>query len=204
MLLSYLELRAYDSGTVGLVIGARTRSARNLAERGTGTLLAVEPDATVYVKLRTVDGPLPVSGSGEYGLGYFLLAVDEVRRLVVERQSPVVLRGWYGKVFEFDLFAYIRAAVDADEDYYATLAETVSHVLDNAPADAWDNVEAVADYVTTLATVARVEVLPFHQMGRDKWDALGMRYELGDTRPPTPELVERVRGQFRARGLEVH
>jgi hypothetical protein len=78
MLLSYLELRAYDSGTVGLVIGARTQSASNLVERGTGTLLAVEPDATVYVKLRTVDGPLPVSGSDEYGLGYFLLAVEEV------------------------------------------------------------------------------------------------------------------------------
>src|SRR5262249_20261755 len=78
MLLSYLELRAYDSGTVGLVIGARTRSASNLVERGTGTLLAIEPDATLYVKLKTVDGPLPVSGSDEYGLGYFLLAVDEV------------------------------------------------------------------------------------------------------------------------------
>ncbi len=70
--------------------------------------------------------------------------------------------------------------------------------------DAWDNVEAVADYVATLPTVARVEVLPFHQMGQDKWEALGMRYELGDTRPPTPDLVERVRGQFRARGLQTH
>jgi len=70
--------------------------------------------------------------------------------------------------------------------------------------DSWDNVEAVADYVASLATVARVEVLPFHQMGRDKWESLGMKYELEDTRPPTPELVERVRGQFRARGLEVH
>ena len=78
MLLSYLELRAYDTGTIGLVIGAGTRSARNLEERGTGTVLAVEPDATVYVKLRTVDGPLPVAGSDEYGLGYFLLAVEEV------------------------------------------------------------------------------------------------------------------------------
>lgn len=65
------------------------------------------------------------------------------------------------------------------------------------------NVEAVADYVDTLATVSRVEVLPFHQMGRDKWEALGMRYELGDTLPPSPELVERVRAQFRARGLTV-
>ena len=66
------------------------------------------------------------------------------------------------------------------------------------------NVDAVADYVATLATVSRVEVLPFHQMGQDKWDSLGIRYELGGTRAPSPELVERVRGQFRDRGLTVH
>jgi hypothetical protein len=78
MLLSYLEIRAYDSRTIGLVIGARTRSATNLAERGVATLLVIEPDVTVYVKLRAVDGPLPVAGAGEYGLGYFLLEVDEV------------------------------------------------------------------------------------------------------------------------------
>ncbi len=76
MLLSYLELRAYDAGTVGLVIGARSRSAKNLAERQTGTLLVIEPDATAYVKLRAVDGPLPVAGAD--GLGYFLLAVEDV------------------------------------------------------------------------------------------------------------------------------
>jgi len=77
MLLSYLEVRAYDTGTVGLVIGARTRSAGNLAERAAGTLLMIEPDVTVYVKLRTVDGPLAVAGAGDQ-LGYFLLAVEEV------------------------------------------------------------------------------------------------------------------------------
>src|SRR5207247_2558585 len=78
MLLSYLEVRAYDARTVGLVIGGRSRSAQNLAERRAGTLLVIEPDATVYVKLRAVDGPLPVDGGGEYGLGYFLLEVEEV------------------------------------------------------------------------------------------------------------------------------
>ena len=65
------------------------------------------------------------------------------------------------------------------------------------------NVDAVADYVASLATVSRVEVLPFHQMGRDKWESLGLRYELDDVQPPSPELVERVRGQFRDRGLIV-
>jgi hypothetical protein len=78
MLLSYLEVRAYDAATVGLVIGANTRSARNLSQRGAGTLLVVEPEVTVYVKMRTVDGPLPVAGSDQYDLGYFLLTVEEV------------------------------------------------------------------------------------------------------------------------------
>src|SRR5207245_9229662 len=73
MLLSYLEVRAYDARTVGLVIGVESRSAQNLAERRAGTLLLIEPDTTVYVKLRAVDGPLPVDG--EHGLGYFLLRV---------------------------------------------------------------------------------------------------------------------------------
>jgi hypothetical protein len=78
MLLSYLEVRAYDPASVGLVILARSTSARNLAERHTGTLIVLEPDTTVYVKLRAVDGPLPVPGAEEIGLGYFLLAVEQV------------------------------------------------------------------------------------------------------------------------------
>jgi hypothetical protein len=78
MLLSYLELRAHDAGTLGLVIGAKSRTAKNLVERGAGTLIVVEPDAIVYVKARAVDGPVPVEGAGEFGLGYFLLQVEDV------------------------------------------------------------------------------------------------------------------------------
>ncbi|MFH8250902.1 pyruvate formate-lyase-activating protein [Microbacterium sp. B2969] len=68
------------------------------------------------------------------------------------------------------------------------------------------NVEIVADYAASLerirpGAVARVEVLPFHQMGRAKWEAIGRPYELGDTQPPAPELTEQVREVFRARGL---
>ncbi len=78
MLVSYLELRAYDSGTLGLVIQAGSGSARNLAERGVGTLSIIEPDTVAYVKIRAVDGPLPVVGGEAFGLGFFLLAVEEV------------------------------------------------------------------------------------------------------------------------------
>nr|WP_297423052.1 pyruvate formate-lyase-activating protein [uncultured Actinotalea sp.] len=80
----------------------------------------------------------------------------------------------------------------------------VRFVLVPGLTDDEENVEAVARYVATLPTVTRVEVLPFHQMGKDKWEQLGMRYELEDTRAPEPELVDRVRDQFRSHGLTVH
>lgn len=70
--------------------------------------------------------------------------------------------------------------------------------------DAPENVDAVAAYAASLATVSRVEVLPFHQMGRDKWDRLGLDYRLGDTPAPSAGLVERVRDQFRAAGLTTY
>ena len=78
MLLSYLELRAYDARTVGLVVQAASGSGHNLARRRVGTLIVVEPDAVVYVKTRTLDGPLPIEGGERFGLGYFLLEIEQV------------------------------------------------------------------------------------------------------------------------------
>ncbi len=63
------------------------------------------------------------------------------------------------------------------------------------------NVDAVADIVAAIPVVSRVEVLPFHQMGRDKWRSLGMPYQLAQLAPPSAETVDRVRDQFRSRGL---
>ena len=80
----------------------------------------------------------------------------------------------------------------------------IRFVLVPGLTDGVENVEKVASYVEGLSSVSRVEVLPFHQMGTDKWKSLGLEYQLEDTRAPEPELVERVRGQFRAHGLTVY
>jgi hypothetical protein len=77
MLVSYAEIRAYDAGSVGLVIHAGTGSTANLAARDVATLALVEDDVVAYIKLRRVDGPLPLED--EPRLVYFLLAVEEVR-----------------------------------------------------------------------------------------------------------------------------
>ena len=70
--------------------------------------------------------------------------------------------------------------------------------------DAVENVEAVAGIVEQISVVTRVEVLPFHQMGRDKWASLKLPYTLADTSPPSKELTERVREQFRTRGITTY
>ena len=80
----------------------------------------------------------------------------------------------------------------------------VRYVLVPGLTDDPDGVARVADYAASLCNVTRVEVLPFHQMGRDKWADLGMAYELSDARPPENSEVEAVRAIFRSRGLTVH
>ena len=85
----------------------------------------------------------------------------------------------------------------------------IRYVLVPGYTDGVDGVERVAEYVASLneirpGTVTRVEVLPFHQMGRSKWEAIGREYELGETESPSVELIERVRGQFRAHGLTTY
>ncbi|WGT47894.1 pyruvate formate-lyase-activating protein [Tessaracoccus lacteus] len=66
------------------------------------------------------------------------------------------------------------------------------------------NIARVADHAASMSQVTRVEILPFHQMGRDKWASLGMDYRLADTQPPTAESVEAARAAFRSRGLTVY
>ncbi len=80
----------------------------------------------------------------------------------------------------------------------------IRFVLVPGLTDHESTIEPIADYAATLSAVTRVEILPFHQMGSSKWAELGMTYLLADTKPPTPELVERVRGIFRARGLATY
>jgi hypothetical protein len=73
MLCSYLECLAVDARTLRLAIAAQSRSARNLEERGVGTLLLVEPTQTVYIKCRATGAPLRLGD-----LARFSLAVEDV------------------------------------------------------------------------------------------------------------------------------
>jgi pyruvate formate lyase activating enzyme len=67
-----------------------------------------------------------------------------------------------------------------------------------------DDIATIATFAADLGNVERVDVLPFHQMGRYKWKALGMEYTLETTDPPTVDAVERACALFRRAGLTAH
>jgi pyruvate formate lyase activating enzyme len=65
-------------------------------------------------------------------------------------------------------------------------------------------VAAIAAFSASLGNVDRVDVLPFHQMGRFKWAQLGLKYALGDVEPPSPQAVARACDVFTAAGLKTY
>ena len=80
----------------------------------------------------------------------------------------------------------------------------VRFVLVPGLTDDFENVEKVADICASIPSLERVEVLRFHQLVAEKWQKLHMDYPLKDTLPPSEELTERVREQFRRRGLTTY
>jgi pyruvate formate lyase activating enzyme len=64
------------------------------------------------------------------------------------------------------------------------------------------DIAQIAKFTAELGNVERVEVLPFHQMGRFKWERLGLDYSLNDVQSPSPESIERACDLFRAQGLQ--
>jgi pyruvate formate lyase activating enzyme len=78
------------------------------------------------------------------------------------------------------------------------------YVLVPGLTDDLEDIAHIAKFAAGLGNVERVDVLPFHQMGRFKWGQLGIPYALEDTEPADQDLVERVCGVFRAAGLTAY
>jgi pyruvate formate lyase activating enzyme len=78
----------------------------------------------------------------------------------------------------------------------------VRFVLIPGWTDGMSEVERIAGFAAGLGNVERVDVLPFHQMGRFKWEKLRMDYQLRDTEPPSRESTNEAINRFRAAGLK--
>ena len=63
--------------------------------------------------------------------------------------------------------------------------------------------EALARRLRPYKCIERVELLPFHQLGAPKWEALGLEYPFKDAPPADPEEVEEAADYFAEMGFQV-
>jgi pyruvate formate lyase activating enzyme len=78
------------------------------------------------------------------------------------------------------------------------------YVLVPGLTDELDDINEIASFASRLGNVERVDVLPFHQMGKHKWKKLNLDYTLQNFEPPSQELVERTCEIFRKAGLKTY
>ena len=75
------------------------------------------------------------------------------------------------------------------------------YVLVPGLTDDPEDIAKTASFAAELGNVERVDVLPFHQMGKYKWKQLGLDYKLETVEPPDTDTVERTLAAFRNVGL---
>lgn len=66
----------------------------------------------------------------------------------------------------------------------------IRQVLVPGITDDENDLHKLKDFIDTLKTVEKVEILPYHNLGKFKWTELGEKYELEHIVPPTKEQIQ--------------
>ncbi|KAI8470800.1 MAG: hypothetical protein J3K34DRAFT_419466 [Monoraphidium minutum] len=77
------------------------------------------------------------------------------------------------------------------------------YVLIPGHTDSERDVRLFAEWAVKQPTLAGVELLPYHLYGKNKWEALGLKYPLEGVETPPPSEVHAVVARLRAAGLKV-
>ena len=65
----------------------------------------------------------------------------------------------------------------------------IRHVLVPGVTDNDEDLRRMRAFLDTLSNVEKVEVLPYHTLGADKWERLGLVYPLQGLQPPSEERI---------------
>lgn len=66
----------------------------------------------------------------------------------------------------------------------------IRHVLVPENSDFDEDLTALGDFIGSLSNVEKVEVLPYHTLGKFKWDNLGIAYQLEGINSPEQERIK--------------
>ena len=67
-----------------------------------------------------------------------------------------------------------------------------------------ERLEQVATFLSNYSCIKKIELLPFHKLGENKWEEVGIKYKLLETPPPTTAEMEQAEKIFNDKGLNVY
>lgn len=68
----------------------------------------------------------------------------------------------------------------------------IRQVLVPGYTDDPEDLKKLKEFIDTLTNVERVEILPYHNLGKFKWEKVGDTYELEDIQSPTEKDIEKA------------
>lgn len=63
--------------------------------------------------------------------------------------------------------------------------------------DSEDDKKRLIEFINQFPSIERVDILPYHDLGKSKWEEMGLEYPLGDMEPPAKNAVEEFRKSVR-------
>lgn len=69
----------------------------------------------------------------------------------------------------------------------------IRQVLVPEYTDNEEDLKKLKEFIDTLNNVQRIEILPYHDLGKSKWDELGVEYELEDVKVPNEKDIEKAK-----------
>lgn len=55
------------------------------------------------------------------------------------------------------------------------------------------SVHMLGEFTQDMKNIEKIELLPYHELGKHKWIAMGEEYKLEGVKPPSKEIMERVK-----------
>ncbi|KXF79896.1 pyruvate formate lyase 1-activating protein [Enterovibrio coralii] len=79
----------------------------------------------------------------------------------------------------------------------------IRYVVVPGYTDDEDSARRLGEFIKDMDNIEKIEMLPYHQLGAHKWEALGYEYELKDVSPPKKETMEMLKGILEEYGHKV-
>lgn len=127
-------------------------------------------DTSLYVPPETVRAVLP----------YTNLILADIKHIKAEKSRQIT--GQSNQLNLANLQLVSRAKVEI----------WVRYVIVPGLTDDETDLLQMAKFISSLDSVSRIDLLPYHTLGRHKWELLGLKYQLPEVEPPTPSHLEKI------------